>query len=229
MEFSININTTLFGEILIQDFSNNNGQYTEECPYNQSVTLNCLMKHTLETSKLVDVQINLHDSEFDKSQFKVIEDGYYVIHHIVIPTTKWNYVNTKHTTTYLFDSGKIQKYENAKLVECEIEELIERNVKNTNINRCEVDVFYTGNIQNCYINRSKDLFKKYLNQCVPKEQDNDVFARDFIWMSLNIIDYLVGFKKYMEAQQIVESLISCNGFCPSKLNKSNHSGNCGCY
>ena len=69
---------------------------------------------------------------------------------------------------------------------------------------CKIDVFFNGNLQQCFINYCKKLYDSLLNTCKPSNYDSDIYARDFIWMTLNIIDYLVGFKQFLEAERIIE-------------------------
>jgi hypothetical protein len=71
---------------------------------------------------------------------------------------------------------------------------MERNVEGTTIKKCKVEVFFTGHLQECYINYSKKIFNDLLSKCGPTNYNSDLYARDFIWMTLNIIDYLIGFK-----------------------------------
>lgn len=71
---------------------------------------------------------------------------------------------------------------------------MERNVEGTTIKKCRIDVFFTGHLQECYINYCKKIFNNLLNKCDSNGSSNDMYARDFIWMTLNIIDYLIGFK-----------------------------------
>ena len=47
----------------------------------------------------------------------------------------------------------------------------------------------------------------------------DYFPRDFLWMTLNIIDYLIGRCQYMEAQRILEEISYCGGFCKNLKNQ----------
>jgi hypothetical protein len=73
---------------------------------------------------------------------------------------------------------------------------MERNIEGTTIKKCKIEIFFTGNLQQCYINHCKKIFTDSLGKC---ESYGDTYARDFIWMTLNIIDYLIGFKRFMEA------------------------------
>jgi hypothetical protein len=102
---------------------------------------------------------------------------------------------------------------------------MERNVEGTTIKKCKIEVFFTGNLQQCYINHCKKFFTNGLNQC--SDASDDTFTRDFIWMTLNVLDYLIGFKQFKEAQRILENFDKCGGFCDnSRIIKNNCS--CGC-
>jgi len=46
-------------------------------------------------------------------------------------------------------------------------------------------------------------------------------------MTLNIIDYLVGFKQFLEAQRILESFQHCGGYCKD-FSITKPDINCGC-
>ena len=107
----------------------------------------------------------------------------------------------------------IYKEVDGELEECTVKEILERNIEGTTIKKCKVDVFFTGNLQQCYINYCKKLFDSLLNKCLTREHDVDIFARDFIWMTLNIIDYLIGFKQFMEAERLLAMFRTCGGFC----------------
>ena len=241
MEFSIDIHTTLNGEIRIKDYSRDYGQYIGESveevlitydyyKYSQSVTLNSLTKVNVDGSKLLTSVFTEHSLTTDEEcTFKVLKDGYYIIDHIVLPTLEWleeaseDYKNY-YGTIYVSDGEKIFKVIEDKLEECSIEEVLERNIEGTTIKKCKIDVFYTGHLQNCYINYCKKLFDSLLNIC--RSGQEDTFARDFIWMTLNIIDYLIGFKQFMEAERLLSMFQTCGGFCNNEHNKK---GNyCGC-
>ena len=48
-------------------------------------------------------------------------------------------------------------------------------------------------------------------------------------MTLNIIDYLVGFKQFLEAERIIEQFKTCGGFCTtSNTNTNKLYSDCGC-
>jgi len=47
-------------------------------------------------------------------------------------------------------------------------------------------------------------------------------------MTLNIIDYLVGFKQFLEAERIIEQFKTCGGFCSSTNITNKPYSDCGC-
>lgn len=242
MEFSIDIHTEINGNILIEDLSKEYYQYIKEdidvvttfdlFKFSESVTINTILKMGISEATLIDVLLNKHQEETDSCKFKVKDDGYYVIDHFVLPNEKWYKTASKeykdyYTTIYIVgDDEKIYKEVEGKLEECSIKEILERNIEGTTIKKCKIEIFFTGNLQQCYINYCKQLFNSLLNKCLDNSQSKNIFTRDFIWMTLNIIDYLVGFKQFMEAERILSVFRQCGGFC--KLHDDNKHISCGC-
>lgn len=244
MEFSIDIHTHLDGEVIIEDFSKEYGQYLDEdlqvvtsydyYKYSESATLNCITKVSINNITLLDVLLHDHIEDLDSCSFQAMHDGYYVVEHIVIPNMKW-YANATadykayYETIYITDGEKLYKEINGELQECTVKEAMERNVEGTTIKKCRIDVFFTGHLQECYINYCKKIFNNLLNKCDSNGSSNDIYARDFIWMTLNIIDYLIGFKQFMEAERLLLMFQSCGGFCNDKKLHGRKPGPvCGC-
>ena len=240
MEFRIDIKATVDGEITITDLAKDIRQYMEEevqigtsyelYKYSESATLNTIMKIGTSEIKLLDVLIDMHDTNIDSCTFKVKDDGYYVVDHIVLPTLKWlehaseEYLEY-YDTVYVTDGEKLYKLVSKELEECTVKEILERNTEKTTLFKGKIDIIYTGNLQKCYFYYCQQLFETILDKCKTGDE-NLTFARDFIWMTLNIIDYLVSCKQYLEAQRVLENFITCNGFCNSIATKSKLS--CGC-
>lgn len=239
MEFSIDIHSDINGNITIEDFSKEYGQYLPEdsdvitsydyYKYSESATINTIIKVSISELSLIDVLLDSHTDDLDSCTFKVKEDGYYVVEHLILPTIDWYNNATEeykqyYETIYVTDGKKLYKETSEGLEECTIREIIERNIEGTTIKKCKVDVFFTGNLQQCYINHCKQLFDNMLNTCSVKEIDK--FPRDFVWMTLNIIDYLIGFKQYKEAERILSVFRKCGNMC-NISNNYKHIG-CGC-
>lgn len=243
MEFNIDICTQPDGLIIIRDFSKEYGQYLsddvdiqvshEALKYKHTATLNCITRVTSKSISLVDVLLEEHvENKLDAAYFRIDKDGYYIVDHIVLPTFDWlkeapEECFNEYDTIYVTDKEKLYKIVNNELVECTIKEVMERNIEGTTLMKCRIDVFYTGHLQECYINYCKKVFNSF-NKCVPTDRDYDTYARDFIWMTLNIIDYLISFKQYLEAQRLLEMFNSCNGFCNDRQLHGLKSKSCGC-
>lgn len=241
MEFSIDIHTTLNGEIVVEDFSKEYGQYIDEddevinsfddYKFSESASLNTIIKVGLKESTLVDVLLDKHDSDIDSVTFTIDKDGYYTVDHIIIPNMKWlenasDEYKSYYSTIYVTDGEKLYKLIGEELEECTVKEILERNIEGTTIKKCRVDVFFTAGLQNCYIDYCKEIFEGLLNTCARGQYDDAIYKRDFIWMTLNIIDYLVGFKQYLEAERILENFQHCGGFCKNRNISKPHG--CGC-
>ena len=192
--------------------------------YSECKTLNVIMKINSGKVTLVDVLLHDHDQlvedpmnpgeflyDLEKTDFILKKDGYYNVNHIVLPTMNW-YLNTyqqqddeyrkAYETVYIIDSdNKLYKLTNDGFVECTIKEVIERNHEGTTIQKCIIDVFYTGFLQLCYINYCRKLFQKLTkgcnDACAPEDTKELTYIRDFLWMTLNVIDYQISFKQYM--------------------------------
>ena len=257
MEFSIDIHNSLQGDITLEDFSKEYGYYlpegdsypnssiveidgvfTLQYKYSKTVSLNTILKVNMDEAILQDVLIHKHEDDVDICNFHVDEDGYYVVNHYVLPTREWynEYLENPDEELsefisegiYFIEDDKLMKVVQGEIQEAEVRELLERNYEGTNILYCKIDIFFNGNLQQCYINYCKKIFDSLLNKCKTSGYDSDIYARDFIWMTLNIIDYLVGFKQFMEAERIIEQFKTCGGFCSSsKINNKPYS-DCGC-
>ena len=223
--------------------------------YSECKTLNVIMKINSGKITLVDVLLHDHDQlvedptepgkylyDLEKTDFTVKKDGYYNVNHIVLPTMDW-YLNTyqqqsdeyreSYETVYIIDSdNKLYKLTDNGFVECTIKEIIERNHEGTTIEKCIIDVFYTGFLQMCYINYCRKLFQKLTKgcnyDCAPEDTKELTYIRDFLWMVLNVIDYQISFKQYMEAQRVLEMTNYCGGFCQNQELNAGPSTGCGC-
>lgn len=241
MEFTIDINANIKGKITITDQSKLYNQYLDEdldtaispelFKFSETATLNVLTKINISNIVLKEVLLDDHKDVTDSSSFKVEEDGYYLIDHVVLPNMNWleNATNDKlnyFDTIYLTDGEKLYKIVDDSLEECSVKEIIERNAEGTTLCKTKVDLIYTGNLQECYISKCQSIFNTQLNKC--NNMSNDLtYERDFLWMTLNIIDYLVCRKQFMEAQRILEDFNTCNGFCKQNINNYNQCC-CGC-
>ena len=222
--------------------------------YSESKTLNVIMKINSGKITLIDVLLHDHDQltedpttpgnylyDVEKTDFTVLRDGYYNVNHIVLPTMTWftetylkqdDEYRASFGSIYIIDDEKLYKYVDDTFVECTVKEIIERNHEGTTIEKCVIDVFYTGFLQMCYINYCRKLFQKLTKNCdyncMPENIKDLTYARDFLWMVLNTIDYQISFKQYMEAQRVLEMTNYCGGFCQNQELNAGPSTGCGC-
>lgn len=223
--------------------------------YSECKTLNVIMKVNSNRIALKDVVIHEHNQlvedpmnpgvflyDLEVTDFTLSQDGYYNVNHIVLPTVDW-YNNTyllqdeeyrkAFVGIYIIDEdNKLYKLTESGFAECTIREIVERNHEGTTIQKCVIDVFYTGFLQMCYINYCRKLFQKLTKgcnyACAPEDVKELTYARDFLWMVLNVIDYQISFKQYVEAQRILELTNHCGSFCQNQELNAGPNLGCGC-
>ena len=223
--------------------------------YSECKTLNVIMKVNSNKIALKDVVIHEHNQlvedpmnpgvflyDLEVTDFTLSQDGYYNVNHIVLPTVDW-YNNTyllqdeeyrkAFVGIYIIDEDdKLYKLTESGFIECTIREIVERNHEGTTIQKCVIDVFYTGFLQMCYINYCRKLFQKLTKgcnyACAPEDVKELTYVRDFLWMVLNVIDYQISFKQYVEAQRILELTNHCGSFCQNQELNAGPNLGCGC-
>ena len=263
MEFDINIKTEQNGFITIEDYSREQGQYIQEesvlvfhgkYKYSHSKTINIITKINTKSEDTIAVLLHNHDQrvedptdpesyvyDLEVTSFKVNQDGYYHIHHLVIPTEEWYYdvylqasddYKKSFSEVYFIDSNnEFYTVINEQPQPCDLQAILDRNSFETTVYDCVIDVFYTEFLKECYIKYCKKLFatltKTGYDNCKQDETKDLEYFRDFIWMLLNVLEYQINCKQYLEAQRVLEMVTQCGGFC--KLSKSYdvHVG-CGC-
>lgn len=223
--------------------------------YSECKTINVLTKINSKDENIIDVLIHQHDQlqedpttpgnylyDLEKITFKVRRDGYYNVNHIILPTMAWftetyqkqsdDYRISFENIYIIGEDNKLYKYINNEFIECTVDEIIKRNHEGTTIEKCIIDVFYTGFLQMCYINYCRKLFTKLTKSCnyacAPEDVKDLTYARDFLWMVLNTIDYQISFKQFMEAQRILEMTNYCGNFCQNQELNAGPSIGCGC-
>lgn len=228
--------------------------------YQDTITLNVIRKYTVDNKEGEIVKVlTVPHTEWDKcdihrervegvltipmiayldeSHYTFDKDGYYSIYHIILPTMDWYKSNPDFINDYdcvvVYDKGKFKVIYHGtpeiKEVDLDYVFLIgaSPNLEST-IAYSEKEVFITCHLEKCYVDYSKDLLDTQLNAC--KRNIDGQFERDFLWMTLNVIDYYIGFGQFNEAQRILEQVNYCNGFC--KENQCNKckpkKSDCGC-
>lgn len=195
--------------------------------------------------------VHVSHSEFTKDDMFKIPikfDGVFNVVHIVLPTKQW-FMDTfnnnpgfleVYDVIYYVDGTSMYKAVKERnegslndwtFIQVDIDELIERNTEGSTISRvCEtyVSVCY---LTYCYISLCKRIFDgDGFSRCSTRDKtDRELsYKRDLVWMTLNVIRYMVEFGDLQEAQRLIETIGGCNGLCECWYEHYNKSANCGC-
>lgn len=246
-DYSLEYNQYYPEDQIVQEY----GRYK----YSESKSLNVIIKMDSNKVTLLDVLLHNHDQlkqdptnpevqlyDLEQTDFHIKKDGYYTITHMVLPNMKWftntyleqseDYRSAFEVVYIIDDDDKLYKHTDGQFIECTIKEVLERNHEGTTIEKCIIDVFYTGFLQLCYINYCRKLFQKLTKSCnyacAPEDTKELSYIRDFLWMTLNTIDYQISFKQYMEAQRVLELVNHCGSFCKNQELHAGPNIGCGC-
>lgn len=165
--------------------------------------------------------IEIKETKDDEVVFPSVQDGYYIIYKIIIPTDK--------DLPYFYENGKF--YQNMDFIiesaeEISLQALLEMNPKVTGIKIEYYQYFSVCNLKKCYIRICKDILSQNSSICNPNLDRSLTYKRDLLWAALSVIDYMAEMEQYEEAQRLLEEITECNGLCPPNNNKSK--SKCGC-
>lgn len=240
--------TTTCG-IVITDLTKPSGNYVPETEttsvvnqfkYSQTVTIDMIQLIKINENEIIKSIITSHSTDVPEISVPFNKDGLFKVTHIILPTTAWlesELQNTEnildlYSTIYVSDGLKVYKYINGSLVECPILELVERNIEGTTISSTEKSTFSICYLSKCFVTLCNEILNKNLTKCKSKNSDLEdlIFKRDFVWMTINVIKYLIDLGQLLEAQRILEESSACNGICYSTMNSlvTGRSSGCGC-
>lgn len=220
---------------------------TRNYAYSQCTTINVLISITSDnTETLQDYSIVEHTIDcIDESDMIMPIDGLFQISHIIIPNKLWlDYVLEKDSSALdaynliiYYDSGQFYKYTKESVTEITIDEILKvdatpptdvRETTNTVI-RSDKNTFCLCHINDCFYKLCKSLLGSLPGKCYNKVEDIklNIYNRDIIWMSINVIKYLIELSQYYEAQRILEDILQCGNLCKN-VNVISGGYNCGC-
>ena len=260
MELSVEITQDLDGTIAITDYTKN-PEFARYLPedavefsggfdsfkYSKTVSITSLFYESSKEEQLVTTVYTKHDvlpsadETADSIRIPINKDGYYIVHHIVLPTLDWlendvydNENLAQYNHIYVSDGCNILKYnrETSTAYIVDVKEVIECNscysidYKGT-ISKSSFDVFSTAKLKECYIRLSKALFDYCPDRC--EQADSQLrFKRDFVWMTYNVILFYLQDHLYIDAQNVLELTTGCNSFCEQTHEPSLKNADCGC-
>ena len=205
--------------------------------YSETCTINIIQRNTATSEEILDSIITDHTSYLDEIHYQLQQDGFYTIHHFIIPTVDWlkqelekeHSILEKNIELYVCDCNTIYRYYDGTLTEVSPEVLSEINTENTTISRISIDQFSICYLYDCYISLCKQIFKRINYRCMNKSNLDEIkFKRDFLWMTINIIKYYVELNQLLEAQRLLEEVNFCGGLCNEQKTVKQQSSGCGC-
>lgn len=207
--------------------------------YSETITINVVELNKVNETKVTDVAVSLHESDMDESHIPIKTDGHYRIYHVILPTKEWldNIIETDksflefYDRVYVADEKGIYKYSNDNIESATIEEIIMQEVTDkTTISMAIKEMFSICQLWKCYVNICQNLFDSDLNKCTNKSSDLDTlkFNRDFVQMTINVLQYYVAKEQLEEAERLLEQVEGCNSVCSQSFTVKGKSHDCGC-
>lgn len=144
--------------------------------------------------------------------FNIGKDGYYTLCRLIVTKSE--------DSLYHYKDGKFYK----GIYEISLQDLIAINPEVSKINITYYYYFQLCRLRQCFVEAAQKVIDERTsiecnNTGVNKE---DIYKRDLLWSSLNIIKYLVEMYQYEEAERLLERISGCNGLCDIENQK------CGC-
>ncbi len=205
--------------------------------YSDTATVNAVELNTVEDSIFIDGFIISHCSYLDELHYTLKKDGYYTISHIIIPTKQAieriiaedNEFINQYTYIYAEDNNSIVKLQNGEWKKASIQEIVLLNNNcNTTIFKSTKELFSICHLWECYVDLCKNLLSSNLNKCRKNpDLESLIFNRDVIWMTINVLNYLIEKDQLSEAERLLEEVGGCNGFCQESKKIINRGG-CSC-
>lgn len=208
--------------------------------YKDTMTIDIITIDKVSDSELAAIVFTSHDLDVAEVQLPLGGDGAYNITHLILPTIEWykNELTKEHSKLYKYqdiyvtDGKNIYRLENGELVLIDPLELTLLNAYNqTTVIKDQKSIFLTCYLQNCYIYLCNEIMNKLagninnisghnLGTCNNIDADikDLIYRRDLVYITLNVIEYLIQDNRFDEAQEILENIQSCNGICYNKDN-----------
>lgn len=193
---------------------------------------------TLEKTTGPELVAEIYTTPGDKLNEIVVpvgQDGLYNITHLTIPSVDWYNAELSKKRNqlksfkdiYVTDCSKIYKLENNEWIE--VDPLIfttNIDLKNTTVFKQQKHYFLTWYLWKCYVylshqviteklglNKTPSGYNKYKLDKITNDLEEIIYRRQFIWVTLKVIGYLVEECRLEQAQRILEKVESCKGFC----------------
>lgn len=227
--------------LVITDTSNcyydNSSEEFMKFTYEDTITLDIVTLEKTDGPRLLAVVYTTHEKgkNLNEVNLPLGNDGLININHIIIPTVSWynKQKNKEHNTLnkykniYVSDGKRLYKLENKHLNEIDpINLIINDWFDETTIFKSQQFLFLTCYLTKCYVNLCNQVIKElaknknaknghYSGECsnVNNEAKDLIYNKDLVYITLNVINYLIQDCLFEEAEQILENIQSCKGIC----------------
>lgn len=160
--------------------------------------------------------------------YNLSQDAIYTVHRLFIMSEQFYMENEgteRFTDKTIFYSDGIDVYtiSGDVSVKLSLGELLSASKVNSTLLYKSSTFVSTCHINKCYYRLIHMLVDEGCSSC---NHDSKIMKdRDFLYMTLEVIEYLKSFNNISEIQKLLESVDLCGGFCKSI---SNNTSNCGC-
>lgn len=158
-------------------------------------------------------QIFNRENEDQDIIFTIRQDGYYTLCRLI--------VSKDSNEPYYYKDGKFYNGEN----EVSLQDLISINPEITKVNITYYYYFQLCKLRKCFAKIAQQIINDRTSiKCNSnKVNSQDIYRRDLLWSTLNVIMYLAESDQFEEAERLLERVTGCNGIGCEEINNS-----CGC-
>lgn len=191
--------------------------------FEDTVTVDIVTLEKSDGPKLAAEVFTTHDKKalLNEAKLPLGEDGLYTITHLTIPTLDWYKKQSdlrNFKDIYVTENSRIFKLQNKEFVEVDpLDFTTNINLEKSTVSKFSKLYFFNCYLWKCYVY----LCNKILNHTGKEDElKNLEYDRDFVWITIYVIKYLVEDCKLTEAQKILEAVEACNGFCYKAIKDS---------
>lgn len=174
-----------------------------------------LLLNESKDKKLVAITYNNDGDQLDVGP---IDDGFYTLISLEVFKSVDAELLEKLKKIYVSDGKNLYKVteEGAEIIN-PLEAYYDKDLET----KQEESFFSICFLKKCFIYLCEQLVGDSDEFIYKKKEKEENFKKDFVWITYKILIYLINNCRYLEAQQILEQIEDCNGFCPQEYD-------CGC-
>lgn len=174
-----------------------------------------------------EATLKITEDQFEEYKMKLPSDGMYIYYKLMV-YKKGSLDTELYKNKVYYDGSDNGFYYNDKKISRIEDLLLYLDQTGVFAGFYEELVFSLCKLEHCVFNLQKKSLLPLLKFCGKNtcdESKNDKNQRNFLFISLEVLKHLIDEEKYEEAEEILDSLSSCNSICKDI---SNNNSNCGC-